>query len=136
MLGRGTRLQCELHRSEHGLFVVQQHQRQDLDHLAIATRAFEQCGLQASEALWQFGERCAVTQRTGLTLQHREVVVPVIDCAPRKMATVDVPHVLGNHLAFGHEHEPIGIDAQTDGPVGKRRRYAVAVALEGHQAGW
>jgi hypothetical protein len=52
------------------------------------------------------------------------------------MTAVDVPHMLGNHLAFGHEHEAAGIDAQADGPVGKRGRHAVAVALEGHQVGW
>ena len=42
--------------------------------------------------------------------------------------------MLGNHLAFGDEHDPAGVDAQTDGPVGERRRHAVAVALEVHEA--
>ncbi len=53
---------------EHGLLIVLQHQRQDLDHLAIATGALEQDGLQALEALRQIGKRCAVAQRAGFAL--------------------------------------------------------------------
>ena len=38
--------------------------------------------------------------------------------------------VLANHLPFGDDDEPIGINAQADALVGEGRRHAVAVALE------
>jgi hypothetical protein len=52
------------------------------------------------------------------------------------MATVYTTRVLGDHLTFGDEDEPRSINMQANGSIGKRRRHAVAIAIEAHQAGW
>ncbi|MNY50432.1 hypothetical protein D3C86_1859350 [compost metagenome] len=59
-LGGHTRRQRHLHGHEHGILVVLQHQRQDLDHLPITARLLEQVLLQRSEGIWQFGKRRAI----------------------------------------------------------------------------
>ena len=129
-------LERQLHRGEHGLFVVVQHEREDLDHLAVPTGLLQQRTLRASEALGQLGERCAVAQRSRLPLQHGQVVAPVVDgLTGGVMASVDDAQVLADDLAFGRDDESVGVDAQAHRPVCVRRRHAVAVALEVHEAG-
>lgn len=51
-----------------------QRQGQDVGHLAVAAGTLEQARLQGTEAGWQFAERRAVAQRTGLTLHHGQEV--------------------------------------------------------------
>lgn len=49
----------------HELLIVQQHKRQDIAHLAVATGALEQPALQAPKALRQLCKRRAVAQGAG-----------------------------------------------------------------------
>jgi len=44
-LGRNAAYQRHFYSTQHGLFVVLQHQGQDLDHLAIAARPLEEMAL-------------------------------------------------------------------------------------------
>lgn len=50
------------------------------------------------------------------------------------MAARNESLVLGDDIAFGDDEQPLSVDAQAHRPIGERRRYAVAVPLEGHQA--
>ena len=50
-LGRNARLQRHVHGRQHGLFVVLENERQDIDHLAVAARLFEQVLLQGPECV-------------------------------------------------------------------------------------
>ena len=43
--------------------------------------------------------------------------------------------MLSNDLAFGGNHDAVGVDADTDRQVGERGRHAVAITLEGDKAG-
>ncbi|KWT72158.1 hypothetical protein APV28_1636 [Comamonas testosteroni] len=135
-LGRHASFQGQLHGGQHGLFIVVQNQGQDLHHLPVATRLAQQHGLQPFEGWRQFGERSTVAQGTGLALQHRQVVTPVVDGPTTDVvAPVDEARVLAQDLTFGGDHQPLGVDPQTHRPVGVGGRHAVAVALEVHQAG-
>ena len=94
-LGRRACFQRQLHGTEHRLLVVLQHQRQDLHHLPVATRALEQDAPAAAGTPRQLDERRAVPQRAGLALHHRQVVPPVVDRPARQCgAAVDDPRVL------------------------------------------
>lgn len=62
-IGDGAGLERELHGAQHGLLVVMQHEREDLDHLdhlAIAARVLAQPCLQSTERLRQLREGRAV----------------------------------------------------------------------------
>ncbi len=50
-LGGGACVEREFNGAQHGLFVVMQYQRQDLDHLPVAARAFEQDSLQTTKPI-------------------------------------------------------------------------------------
>ena len=65
--------------AEHGLLVVLQNERQDLDHLAVAAGRLEQVLLQRPERVGQLGEGRAVAQGAGLALNDRQIVPPVVD---------------------------------------------------------
>ena len=62
---------------------------------------------------------------------------PVVDrAAGNVVRALDDPGMLAHDLALGHHHEPVGVDPQADRAVGERRRHAVAVGFEMHEAGW
>ncbi len=97
-----------------------QHQREDLHHLPVAARAFEQHGLQPAQPLGQLGERGTVAQCTGLALQHRQVMTPIVDGAHRLIVTAgELAVVLGDDLALSGDHHPLGVGAQAHGTVGE-----------------
>src|ERR1700687_376323 len=56
-LRRGAGLQRQFDGGEHGLFVMLEDQRQNLDHLAVAARRLEHALLQSPEGRRQFDER-------------------------------------------------------------------------------
>jgi hypothetical protein len=82
-LGRRASLQRHLDGREHGLLVVLEHQRQNLDHLAVAARRLEHALLEGPEGRRQFGERRAIAQSSGLALKDRLVVPPLTTGARR-----------------------------------------------------
>jgi hypothetical protein len=85
--------------------------------------------LQMFESIGQFRERRTVAQRSRLTLDHRQIMTPIIDRLPwRLMGTVDDAAMFADDLAFRHDHEPVGIDAQADRPVGEG---CVGIVAEG-----
>ena len=59
-----------------------QGEGKDLHHLPLAPGLPEKVLSQPLERFRQFGERCAVTQSSRLALNHREIVVPIIDGRP------------------------------------------------------
>jgi len=62
-LGSDARLKCQFHRAKHSLFVVLQHERQDLGHLAIAAGAAQQLDRQLLERIGQLREQRAFPSR-------------------------------------------------------------------------
>src|SRR3546814_9627336 len=64
------------------------------------------------------------------------VMPPVIDGPPwLVMGPLDDPAMLAQDLALGGDDEPVRVDPQAHRPVGERGWHAVAIALEGDQAG-
>src|SRR3546814_18109416 len=51
------------------------------------------------------------------------------------MGPLDDPAMLAQDLALGGDDEPVRVDPQAHRPVGERGWHAVAIALEGDQAG-
>lgn len=52
------------------------------------------------------------------------------------MRTIYNPGVLAQDVTLGSDRQPVRVDPQADRPIGERGWHAVAVALEGDQAGW
>jgi len=75
-------------------------------------------------------------QSAGFALDDRKVMPPVVD-RPRwqVMGALDQSWMFTEHLSLGGDDDPLGVDAQADGPVGKGCRHAVAIALEVDEAG-
>lgn len=135
-LRRNACLQCQRHGGQHGLFVMVQDERQDLDHFPVTARIAQQMPLQPLEGLGQFEERRAVAQGARFALDHRQIMPPVIDgVAGAIMGSVDDALMLAYHLSFRHDQEATGIDPQADRPIGEGCWHAVAIALQVNQAG-
>ena len=134
LVGRAT-LQCQFHRGEHGQLVVAQDQGKDLDHLLVPAGTLQQLLLQPAEAFGQLQEGRAVAQCARLALGHAQVVPPVVERAATIVGAVDAADMLGNLLAFGHEHHARRIQAHADGAPGEAGWHAVAVALHMDQTG-
>ena len=110
-LGSDTGFQSQLDRAQHSLLVMMQNERQDLDHLPVAAWALEQMTLQLPEGFRHLEKGGAIAQGTGLALDHRQIMPPVIDCPSRLvMRAVDEPDVLAHDLAFGHNDKTIRVD--------------------------
>lgn len=77
-----ARIQRHFHRAKHGLFVMVEHQGQDVDHLAVTTWPTQHMILQLQEPFWHLNEGRPVAQRAGFALNHRQIMVPVINNAP------------------------------------------------------
>lgn len=80
-LGGDAFRQGEFDRGQDHALIVVQHERKNVDHFPVATRASQHQLLQLWEALWQLGEGGAIAQSTGLALDDRQVVAPVVDRA-------------------------------------------------------
>jgi len=87
-LGRDTLGQRHFHSDQHGLFVmlkaclqhdVIQDQRQDIDHLPIATRFAQHEVLQLFEVQREFRKGRTVPKCSGLALEDCQVMVPIVN---------------------------------------------------------
>ena len=120
-LGGDARLKRQLDRAKHRLLIMLQHQRQDLGHLPITAGAPQELALQLLEGLGQLRERRAIAQCSGLALDHRQIVPPVIDRLPTGVVgPVDDPGMLAQELTLGGHDDPLGIDPDADRAVGER----------------
>ena len=121
---------------QHSLLIVMQHQCEDIHHFPIATGLAQHVILQLSERVRQFQKGCAVSERSRLALDDRQIMSPVVNGPLRQVvAAFDDPHMLAQDAPLGRHDQPVGIDPQADRPVRKRRRDAVAIALKADQAG-
>ncbi len=122
---------------EHGLLIVVEHERKDFHHLLVTAGLAVEMAPQLSESVWQFGKGRAVAQCAGLALDHRQIMLSVINRMTMSMVrAVDDPPMLTEHSPLGDDDDPLGINPQTDWTIGERGRHAVAVALEMNEAGW
>ena len=135
-LGRRAGLQRQFDGGEHGLFVMLENQGQNLDHLAVAARRLEHALLQSPEGRRQFGERRAIAQGSGLALNDRQIVPPVVNrcgALPFVGAGKDAT-MLADDLPLGGDDNALGIDPHADRAIGEGRRHAVAIAVQMDQA--
>src|SRR5690606_2941556 len=134
--GRNAALQRHLDGGQHDLLVMLQDERQDLDHLAVAAGLPEQVLLQPFEGFGEFSKGSAVAQSTGLALDDRQIVTPVVDGATGAvMRPLDDAGMLAYDMPLRGNHDPFWIDPEADWPIGEGRRHAVAIALQMDQAG-
>src|SRR3546814_1791262 len=92
--------------------------------------------LQPLERFGQFEERRAVAQGTGLALDHRQIMAPVIDGVTGTiMGSVDDAPMFAYDLSFSDDEEVVGVNPQADRPIGEGRRHAVAIAFQVNEAG-
>ncbi len=118
-LCRSTVAERQLNGTQHSLFIVMQNERQYLHHLPVAPGLLEKMLLQPPEPLRQFRKRRAVTQGARFSLDHRQVVAPVIDGPARLiMRPQDDPRVFANDLPFSNDNDAIRINpyAQRETP--------------------
>jgi hypothetical protein len=73
-LGRRACLERQFHGGKHDLLVMVENKSQNLDHLSIAARRLEHALLEDSEGGRQFGDRSAIAQGAGFSLNGREIV--------------------------------------------------------------
>jgi hypothetical protein len=107
------------------------NQGKDLDHLPVAPGTLGQQRLQAPEGLRHLGKGGSVAQGSGFALDHRQVMPPIIDRAPRQMmGSFDDTAMFAQDLPLRGDHDPVGIDPQTDGTIGEGGRHGVADTLE------
>jgi hypothetical protein len=92
--------------------------------------------LQSPEGRWELGERRAVTQRSRLALDDREIMPPVEDgrCALAFVGASEDAGVFADDLPLGGDDDALGIDAHTDRSISERGRHAVAIAVEMDEA--
>ena len=135
-LRRYARIQSQFHSPDDDLFVVMKNESKDIDHLTITARAAKHLVLQPSKGQRQFQEGRTIAQGTRFALDDRKVMPPVVNRSRRfVVAAFYDPRMFAEDIALGRNDQPLGIDPQADGPVGKRCRHTVAVPLEGNQAG-
>ncbi len=119
-LGRNTGLQRHVDGRQDGLFIVLKDERQNIDHLAVATRLLEQVLLQGPECIGKFDEWCTIAERTWLALHYRQVVPPVVDGLSRPiMRTIDDAPMLADDLTFRGDNDTIRVDPQAHRAVGE-----------------
>jgi len=130
-LGRRAGAQSQFDGAEHGLLVMMQDQSKDFDHLPIAARPFEEMLLQAFEGLGQIDEGRAIAQGSGLALNDRQMMAPIIDrLAVASVRALNDPAVFAKNLAFRDDDDALGIDAQAHRTIGEGGRDAVTDAIE------
>ena len=80
VLGTGPAgFEDQIHGNEHGLQTEARDRRQHLRHHAVAALTTQQRTAELLQRHRQLGKRGAVSERTGLTLNERQVVLPVVD---------------------------------------------------------
>src|SRR5579872_5563068 len=135
-LGGCTGLQRQFDGGEHSLLIMLKNEGQDVDHFAVAAWHFEYTLLQSLEGGRQFSEGGAVAQGPGLALDDSQIVPPVVDRHAFAMTRADEePLMLADYLTFGDNDDALGIHPKAHWPIGERRRYAVAIALQMDEAG-
>ncbi len=113
-------LKRQLDGGKDGLFIVLQHQGEDVDHFTVATGSFEQMGQQLPERRRQLDERGAIAQGAGLALDHGEIMTPIIDRSPWQMVrSLDDPGVLAENLPLGRHDDPCWVDSTLTGRLAK-----------------
>ena len=124
-LGRHALGQGQFHRRQHGLFVVPENQGKDVDHLAITVGLAQHLLLQLPEGRRELGKGGAIAQGTRLALKNGKVMPPVIDRSWRHLVVaLDDAAMLAQDVALGREGQPVQIDPQADGAIGKGCRHA------------
>ena len=66
----GTRLQRQFDRAQYGLLVMVQNEGEDLHHLPITARLFEEMGLQPPERIRQSGKGRPIAPYSVLRARH------------------------------------------------------------------
>src|SRR5580704_10426197 len=135
-LGRRASLQRQFNGGEHGLLVMLEDERQNLDHLAVAARRLEHALLQGSEGRRQLGEGRPVTQGSRLALNDRQIVPPV-ENGGRTLALVGAGKnaaMFADDLSLGGDNDAFGINSYADRTIGEGRGHAVAIAVQMDQA--
>ena len=123
-LGRHPGLKCQFHSAEHILFIVMQHQRQDIDHLPVAAGLAQYLRLQIAEGFRHFDKWRPVAQRPGLALSHRQIMMPVIeDASGLPVRTVNDALMCADHMPLGDDDQPFRINAEADGPICEAGRH-------------
>ncbi|MNY02987.1 hypothetical protein D3C86_1355820 [compost metagenome] len=114
-----------------------ENKRQNIDHLSIATRLFEQVLLQRSEGFGKIDERRTIAKSARFALHDREIVPPIVNRLPRSvMRPADDAKMLAYDQTLRCNNDTVWINSNADGSVGKGCRNAVAIAIEVNQAGW
>lgn len=135
-LGRDACLQRQFHRAQHILFIVMQDQRQDIDHLTVTAGLTQHPRLQDAEGFGHLDEGSAVTQSPRLALNDGQIMAPIIDDTPwLAVGPLNDALMRADDMAFGHNHQALGVDVQADRAVGEAGGLAVAVTFETDQAG-
>ena len=105
--------------------------RQKRRHHPITARPIEERLLQQSKWLWHRLKRRAIAQRTGLSIDQVNVVLPVVmGLIPFKCSGMT-----GDDFAIGNNRNVRWLDVNADDPMGMFSGYAVAIALQMNQAG-
>ncbi len=132
-LGGNTRLQGQFHCAEHGLFIVVQHQGQDIDHFAVPARLAQYLGLQHTEGFGHLHERGTIAQRSGLALNHRKIMAPIVDDPPRlTVRPLNNTLMRTNDMPLSHNNQTLGVNAQADRAVLRpARRLEAGAAMIG-----
>ena len=99
--GWNAGLQYHFHRTKHGLLIVMQHQRQDIDHFSIPAGLAQHLILQLSEGIRHLDKRSPVAKCPRLALNHRQIVTPIIDDASRPVRALNNTLMRANHMPFG-----------------------------------
>ena len=134
-LGCNAGLQSKLDGTKYRLLIMMQHQSQDLGHLPVAARPLEHQPLQLPERFRHLGERRLIAQGTGLALDDRQIVPPVIDCSPSQvMGTLDDPGMSAQELAFGHNDDLVRVNPQAHSLVREGGWHTVTCALKVYEA--
>ncbi len=135
LLSQAQRLR-RIDRAQHGVLVVLENKGEDLSHFPVSARPARELALELPERIGHVRERGTIAQGSGLALDHRQIMPPVIDRSPAgMMRSIDDPAVLAQDLPLGGDHDSIGVNPQADRAVGERCRHAVAHALEAHETG-
>ena len=106
---------------------------QQFDEGAIALGLFEDAIAHKLNGDRQipFAERHAIAQRAGFAFQDRQIMPGIAD----QLITPEAARVFGDHRAVGHDADLGRRAAHRDRAPGKRRRNAVAIAVQHDEAG-
>jgi hypothetical protein len=127
----GGALQRQRYRHQHGVQPRRGHHGQHLGDHPIAAALAQQDLPQLLQRRRQIGQPCAVAQRSGLALQQRHIVLPVV----LGTAFVVQPLVLSHELLAGDDLHPVGVQPRAHHLAGVLARHRVAIACHRHQAG-